>query len=694
MLVAFAASFLLQFMMQWKYSDSNLLILDDNAYIPNYLLGKFGGEPTNFLPYKLLEITAAFKSVVLIKISSLVTLGMITALFTVVLDSLTKDKVLAIVTGLAFTTYTIALEQGFFVTGSHPSLGMVFALGALAVFMRSGSKNGAARPVLVFVSALLALLSSVSSPTTLLVILAPPLWVLIAFLFHRSVRNLGIGLALTIWPAALRAIAGNTSFHYAKAAGWTELTPGNFVQNIGNALAAVFLAPLSGGGLAAGLYLGLFAMLASILVLGLVRLKRTLADETTAHAPADALFILLACALLTAILVLGPSLVVTAYYPRYAWPAYLFGALLLAAPLVWLSSRSGLSRWFTLAIMTCLIVLNTVTATQRRDSEFLPYLKAHQVVAALTRDAAPAWPSNAQVVMLLPKGMASPSQGVNHWSTDYLRMLSNHPEILALIGPDSRVSGDPFVEKWSRDGKDYWSDKNGRLSREHMKGLEPDRPTFVYRYNASRDALEPVNLAFLKPSGARFFLAPGQALDGTKAFTPAICAAEIPIFNWLVTQQLEDLGTAWTGDNLTWAAAEHFVFDSTGSRETVVPVSLKAATPVRLALTLSPYHPVDEVLPNSSTSPPMPLRSPAINIYHMASGFHVTSTGIPSIVSGNPSDAIRVVGIEGCFYQVEIGGKTYPLDIRSLNGKWTLGRGLMDRYWQGGIDWQLETAPQ
>ena len=693
LLVTLTASILLQLMMQWKYVVSDLIIFDDAIYIPGYFLGEHVAEPTNFLPYKLLAAASTFRSVTLIKLLSVGSLGMIAAIFAMVLDRLTRDRVLAVVTALAFTTYTVALEQGFFVTGSHPSLAMVFALGSLAVFPRSGSKTGATRSAFVFVSALLALLSSVSSPTALVVVLAPPLWVLTAFLFHRAPRNLGMDLALTIWPTALRAIAGNNSFHYAKVEGWTELSTVNFMQNIINALEAVVVAPLSGGWVATGLYIGLFALLIGAIVIEFVRVKRGGSAETTGDVTPRDLFILLACALLAAILVLGPSLVVTTYLPRYAWPAYLFGAFLLAAPLVWLSSRSGLSRRLTLTILTCLILLNIVTTPQRRDFEFLRFLKAHQIVVALTREAAPAWPADAQVVMLLPKSMASPSQGYNHWSTGYLRILSNHSEILALIGPDYRVSEDPFVEKWSRSGSDYWSDKNGRLSRERMKGLEPDRPTFTYRYNAGKDALEPANLAFLKPSGARFFLAPGQSLDGTQAFTPAVCATEMPIFNWPITQSLEDFRTSWTDKDLPWVVAEQIIFDKSGPRELDTPVNLKVATRVRLTLTLSPDHEVAEDLPTSATFPPMPLRSPAINIYHKASGFHVTSTGSPSIVSSNPSDAIRLVGIEGCFYQVEVGGKTYPLEIRSLNGKWTLGRGLMDRYWQGEIDWKLETAP-
>ncbi|WP_340691623.1 hypothetical protein [Hyphomonas sp.] len=694
MLAALVASFLLQLAIQWKFVVSNFMILDDVIYVPSYLHGDYSSVPTNFLPYKLLEVTSAFKSVVLIKLFSLLTLGMITAAYTLILNSMTKDRALAALTALAFTTYTIALEQGFFVTGSHPSLGMVFALGSLVVFIRSVSSRGSASTRLIFASTLLALLASVSSPTTLLMLFAPPLWVIIVFLFQRNLRNLILGLVLTIWPVILRAIAGNNSFHYAKAEGWTELTLDNFVQNIGNALTATFVAPLSGALLVAGLYIGLFALLAAFLIFGLMRLKRAGSIKLMENVTPNNLLILMACALLAAILVLGPSLVVTAYHPRYAWPAYLFGGILLAAPLVWLSRHSGKSRRLVVAMLVCFIALNTISSMQRRDTEFLPYLKAHRIIAPLTHDAAPAWPANAQVVMLLPRGLSSPSQGNNHWSTGYLRLLSNQPDILALIGPDFRLSQDPFVEEWSRNGSDYWSNKDGRLSRDRMKGLEPDRPTYAYRYNAVTGAMEPVRLAFQDPSGARFILAPGQSLDTTQAFTPAACAAAGSIFNWPVTQHLEGMGTPWRAEGLPWAVTEHLTFNSAGAPELDTPVNIKSAIAVRLTLVLSPDHMISEDEPTSATFPPMPLRSPAINIYHKASGFHVTSTGIPSIVSGNPSDKIRLVGVEGCFYQAEIGGEIYPLEIRSLNGDWTLGRGFKERFWQGRIDWTLETAPQ
>ena len=139
-----------------------------------------------------------------------------------------------------------------------------------------------------------------------------------------------------------------------------------------------------------------------------------------------------------------------------------------------------------------------------------------------------------------------------------------------------------------------------------------------------------------------------------------------------------------------WETTEHVSFNATGSNELTLPVGLAPTTSVRLTVKLSPDHRVDQDQPYSTTFPPMPLHATHISIYQKSSGFHITSDDVASIVSDDLTAAIRIVGVEGSYYEAEI----YSLEIQSLNGNWTLGRGFNDRYWQGHIDLTIETAPR
>lgn len=134
------------------------------------------------------------------------------------------------------------------------------------------------------------------------------------------------------------------------------------------------------------------------------------------------------------------------------------------------------------------------------------------------------------------------------------------------------------------------------------------------------------------------------------------------------------------------------MFSATGSNEQSIPRDLPSGTLVRLTPSLSPTARVEMNEPNWATFPPMLLKSPANSVYQKVEGFHITSQDIPSIISSDSSAAIQVFGIEGCFYEASIEGHTCPLGIRSLNGKWTLGRGNKHRFWSGEVTLTLETA--
>lgn len=250
----------------------------------------------------------------------------------------------------------------------------MFALGSLAAFAASAGQIYRSGTVLLLLSALLALAASGSSPTTILFVLAPPLWSLIALAIHRSARKLGISLILTAWPLAVKAIMGRNSFHYANAEGWTDFSVSNLFANIGNAF-KVFIDPaLSGDWLILKAYLLLAILLVAAAGLAFAYRNSTGEPDATDAYDFGWLIFLMACALVGGGIVLGPSLVVTHFLQRYPWPAYLFGALFLALPLVCLAGRASLSTGVSVTALLAAMVLNGMTTIERRDADYLPYL--------------------------------------------------------------------------------------------------------------------------------------------------------------------------------------------------------------------------------------------------------------------------------------------------------------------------------
>lgn len=682
-----AILFVVHLALQWGYIVSDFVILDDTVYIAEAFFGSTRALPSDFIPYLLLRIVGALQSVVLIKVLSIATLALIGVVAGRLLVACGFAVLPALAAAAFISSYPLAPDQGFFVVGSHPSLGLLFLSAALWAFWRAVTSAGRRQNALLLGSAALAALASFSSPATLLAALAPLLWLAVMRLVPIAPLKLWPAAALLGWPLLLRAAAGLTKNHYSAIEGWTDYSIGNLLSNVG-AFFAVSMHPIfAHDWLSIVLYLaGIGGLIFAVWLgrRGMLEDRKSLAQD----ADLRKLIGLGLCAFFAAALVAAPGLVVTTYVPRYATPAFFFGAALVAGALLWLMRRSPepSGRVLTIALLV-LIAANLWSAPGLRADGYDKYYRGHKLVAAAVERYADEWAGDAQVVFLLPKGMVSPSQGYNHWSTAYIRVLARRPDLIGLAGNANRLSSEPFVEAGQRDGRLFWTKVDGVSRRMPMKGLERDRPTYAYQLDAKARALVPVDVMFRQSDGNFILVGAGQSPAGSRG-AAATCAGGEARVDWPVSPG--ELGPPRA--DVAAAADRTLRFDGANAR--VEPVTIPPNAQVHLSIRLTPDDLIAADETYSDSWPPMPFLSKGLSAYQRKDGIHFTSPDVdPILVPITDGTAtLTIEGVEGCFYSAQVGKRTIPLKVTSLSGDWRLGKGYKDRVWSGTIEWGLDVG--
>ena len=364
-----------------------------------------------------------------------------------------------------------------------------------------------------------ALLAALASPCYFLAPLAPLVWLAVAAASEwRGWRRLVVLSAVLSTPIILHVLRGGMQYHYTALTGWTNLSPENVAANLDRAvrlvLRPVYAPPLE---LAATYALGL-AGVSACFGLGVWNTSRqgALAD---AMRPSRHLILGSAGMLVTAALAFGPSAIVTSYAPRYATAPFLLGALAVLAPLLWAVSRLPLSARLTSASFVIVLVAAGIRSAQLRDGAIGPKLAAHRAAMRVIATEAASWKPSAQIVLVLPADIRSPTEGFNHWSTWYVRAVSGRADVLALFGREADLDTSPFINAYRDNGEIFWQVANGRSQRIPMRGLEAGRPLYYYRLSPRDPDSDPP-----RPLPVLFF---GQRAQLVAPGVPPSCAPDI-----------------------------------------------------------------------------------------------------------------------------------------------------------------------
>lgn len=494
--LAFAATLLIQ----RDFVLNSYLHADDAIFIPRALAGQASIPPSHPLIYLALEALGPIASISTLKLLSTGFLGLAAALMALWLLRMGAGILPAGLAAVALVIHPVAIDQGLFVTGSHPIIGTVLVLGSILLIMDGWSRSLMVATGTAGAAAAFALLAALASPCYFLAPLAPLVWLAVAAASEwRGWRRLVVLSAVLSTPIILHVLRDGMQYHYTALTGWIDFSPENVAANLARAvwlvLRPVFAPPLA---LTATYALGLASVSAC---LGLA-VWNTSRQGTPADAirPSRRLILGSAAMLVTAALAFGPSAIVTNYVPRHATAPFLLGALAVLAPLLWAVSRLPLSARLTSASFVIVLVAAGIRSAQLRDRALGPELAAQRAAMRVIATEATSWEPNAQIVLVLPADSQSPTKGFNHWSTWYLRAVSGRADVLALFGREADLDASPFIKVYRDDGEIFWRVANGRSQRIRMPGLEAGRPLYYYRLSPrdpDSDSPRPLPVLFL-----------------------------------------------------------------------------------------------------------------------------------------------------------------------------------------------------
>lgn len=507
-LTAFLAAFLVSVSVQADYIFNAFLLWDDAIYVTSAWFGDGIGAPTHPAIYWFLEAVAPYASPAALKVVSVAFIGGIAAVSCLWLILFNTPPLAAVLLGAAIALYPVAVDQGLFVTATHPTVGSLFSILSAYLICATWMKSTPHALLGAAAACGFAILARLTSPSFLLGAGIPLIMTVGCWMAYRPPGRKMLAIALVALTPLVVTFAYGVDYHYTSAVGWTGFTAARVLENLGLAVRRI-LKPLVLLGPAP-----LTLLVAALLVAGAAAVR-----HWTVHREN---LILGLCLLVCAAVSFGPSSVTTSYLDRYAVAPFILTLLALATMAGPSLARMGRGWSSAASAAGVLVIAATVTAGAfQRTISHAGHLATYEVISRLVSATAGTWPRDSQVVIALPKDLNSPTAGYNHWSTWYARYLANRRDIIALIGDVQSLDKSPFVARYEDHGPIYWEVERGRSIRVPMRGLELDRPLFAYEVHAPGRPADhcPVDVAFNGPKS--WTVRPGQRIGNGTAVTLA-----------------------------------------------------------------------------------------------------------------------------------------------------------------------------
>lgn len=703
--LAFILTYAFVLVTRWGFLG-DFLDEDDTIYLTRMLLDS--PLKSGFNQHGLLDIFASFGSISILKQVPILALGscsgVIALLFRMCAPS--TPIALAVMVGAVLATIPISTDQIVFVTSSHPTIALCFMLVGVLMFMVSAETDKWAYVSYIAVSSLALMCAATFSPVGRLAPVALPLWILVSFLIYccdwnrKWLYKSSCGFFLSSLFAFVYYVALFKLHHYVGQKGYIEFTLDRILQNLEKSIIRL-IEIYSAWDLSSSVVL---IIVGALLFVAFWRWGLNSRKDPFPHArnrllSNRKLLMLSACTLILAALTFGPGSVVVAFQDRYMVAPLTLALLSICSFAYTLTEaypkRSAYSVFVSVFIV--IFVANGLQAYSLVRADRQVFLDTHKSVKKMVEEEASRWEQDAQVVILLSEDeFKSPTRGYNHWSTWYLRYLSGIPEIIGLLGYEKWIDEGVFVEQYRDHGSEYWDDSGDRKRRIRMKGLERDRPMYVYQQQPS-GYFEIVDHIIFGVSDGLNSVSTGYTLEqGIGEEIRDICRCGTPnILVWpgmdLVDEYM-NTGSAFADSYSLTAhpvkSSYDYSFDGTSMISREFKVKKNRAFRLHLTIENASRHELTEY---NEHNPPMPVLAPSIAIYQRGHGISIANrgNGVRREVPRESHGEIDLVleGIDGCVVLLmsdgELLGKT---PNRSIGGVWQFGRGFLQRYWEGQVE--------
>lgn len=682
----------------FSYLISDFLYADDAIYVGTALFGAEVVLPSNFLNYWIIDLLSATSHLVFVKSLSWISISAISCSFYVIVKRFSGLRWASAALTIAFVFYPVSVDQGFFVSGAHPTTATAFFFVFLLLFqlqIQRGLQAGMGfnLAIAVLQAAFLYATSAISPTYSLapLVLLVSTAAYLVAqrVRIDRTGRRIGFILCSVAVLLAASRLGSLNNYHYSQAPGWTSYSPERVFSNLGHALQSIAVEPLQDRPVLAWLFA--LALLGATTAIGFAFVQPHNKDSDGGRGDLRAIIPMGIVIIASSAFTFGPSSVVTAFLSRYLVAPYLSAALLIAILLgVGLKLlRFRHARIYAAAnvlLLSAAVIgaMNYYVATRSRLS---PLLASHNLLADAIRERT--WKPDDQVLILLPEGSAESSLGFNHWSTWQLRVITRQRNIIGLIGTESRLAelqkNGLFVDEYADHGAAYWSVKNGKAARKQMIGLERNRSLYAFKPTAE-GGLAPATVAIWEenainvvPFGERV----GEQLQ--EVDLPLLCQAAggDSLFIGLSPQPP-------TLDAFEVVINDSFSFDGNQTRDVLIDQTDSAFVYISFDLAPNWDGLTQTAAPYSDTYPPMPLLSADLAIYDLSTQFRILAREGGMKLSA-PARADRSLDFKlfGCpgsagfvFLNDAFAG---VLPVFQFSGNWRFGKGFKKRYWRGEV---------
>ena len=695
------ASVIFHYRVYAEFLASDALFFDDLIYVIRYSFGINILPPANqTFYYGLIEYIVSNLS---ISHGKYFVYFCNTAIFILIFylhARVLKNAVVASIIAATYLFLVIDVDQGLFMTGTHPMAGLLALYLTIVIFHHIAiiiSKESTSLLSVILTSVAIFLTSCASYFITPLNTLTPyaNAIILLTLLLIRPPRVLdvksiiyGASALLILLVMAIVAIA-NESYHYTSLVGWVDLSPknifGNFLEFTRYWAGAYFLPTTI-------TVLSIFLAVQAIIFCSSVYLY-------ISNKSRDVMIIIIISTMLSGV-VLVPGLATTAYIPRYAFISIVMMTVSNLSFVYFVVVSTGFipGKYLFFLYLLGVGMVASLGVIWRSDVEHrvAGILRTHEFLES-TYDGIE-FPSESQSLVLLPEGYFNSTAGYNHWSTWYARLLTNDLSHIALVGNERTMKSlernGLFVDQYEDHHQKFWEEVNGRSRRLRMLGLEVDRPTYVFQPESGNSVLS--NLTLISDDGLISVL-PGEipaSSDGVD-YVKNICTYSengTGVPNLLVPiSDSEYVDFNDESGQLDWEVEFEIVNDQ------VKDIELNWADSELGKIVIEIHWPDDlniEIFDGYDAHfPKMPFINSFVAAYQINQFLHFNFGSAnetilkSSILPGGKSTlSLTKCGTTSSQIIASVdGGSPVLLNAEDLDTLWTLGKGYQQRFWNGRL---------
>lgn len=357
-------------------------------------------------------------------------------------------------------------SQIYFAAGAHPSiaLSIFFLITIIFLYFKNKQRSMSFNFFFLFLSYIASWVILYISP---IYILFPFATYFLNILFNSSgkkVDNLNLLFLVFFVYFIWLQISGH---HYNFQIGWTSYNLQNVLKNLLHIIVSFFSAEV------------LFYSFISTLLVVLIE------NNTKYKISLRFIFWLI----FVSLILLAPGLIVKNYANRYMFASFII--LLIAIPLLIIYFKKQLLNLSFLNFKKSKIFTNLIISISLIFI-FIVFFKLNIIYANISKSyisnfnlvkkylTTKQFSYNDQVLIITNDNFNFGTQSFNHWSSWFVRAITNNPNLIALIGPKYLIVNNAIhVSKYKDHGQEFWAIKNGVSYRKKMFGLELDRKTHV-----------------------------------------------------------------------------------------------------------------------------------------------------------------------------------------------------------------------